>query len=76
MFVEDQILKNWLVLMNLGIDSLTSQEHRYLDANFDYVQGCQIGGEEPNARWVRESRDHWVAYYQVKRSRNPFFRTP
>jgi hypothetical protein len=76
MYVEDEVLRNWLQLMNdCGIENLTSGEHEYLDANVKYVEEFVIEGEEPNARWVRESRDHWVAYYQVKRSQHPFFKT-
>jgi hypothetical protein len=76
MYVEDKILRDWLRLMNdAGIENLTSEEHEFLDRHAKYVQGCQIGGEEPNARWVRESRDHWVCHYLNQRHRNPFFRT-
>ena len=76
MYVEDEVLRNWLQLMNdCGIDNLTSEEHRYLDDHAKYVEELAIVGQEPNARWVRESRDHWVAHYQNQRHRNPFFRT-
>jgi len=75
--VEDEVLRNWLQLMNdCGIDNLSSAEHEYLDANVKYVEGLNIVGQEPNATWVKECRDHWVAHYQNQRSRNPFFRTP
>ena len=76
MYVEDKILRRWLRLMNdCGIDNLTSMEHKYLDDHAKYVEELVIDGAEPNSRWVRESRDHWVALYQVKRHENPFFGT-
>ncbi len=76
MYVEDEVLRNWLQLMNdCGIENLTSEEHEFLDRHAKYVQEFVIEGEEPNAGWVRKSRDHWVALYQIKRHENPFFGT-
>ncbi len=76
MYVDDEILKRWLRLMNdCGIENLTSEEHQFLDNHVDYVEELVIDGLEPNATWVRESRDHWLAYYQGKRHQNPFFGT-
>ena len=74
MYVEDEVLRNWLRLMNLGIDNLSSAEHRYLDDHAKYVEELVIDGAEPNARWVRECRDHWVARYQNHRQEYPFFK--
>jgi hypothetical protein len=74
MYVEDRILKDWLWLMsNAGIDNLTSREHEFLDCHAKYVQEFIIEGAEPNATWLKECRDHWVALYQIKRHENPFF---